>query len=130
MSKESNVEKTRGSRHYNCEAMKIAAMPGGGTTVGQVHDAIEALIASEVKKARLSDNHDWDVDTFKNQDVIVCKRCATTYQSNGNKPCKLVMAQVTTRDSHNFLHSNDQGAALQLAQSPGVPTTLTQEKNK
>jgi len=47
MSKESNVEKTTGSQHYNCEAMKIASMPGGGTTIGQVHDAIEALIISE-----------------------------------------------------------------------------------
>lgn len=36
------------SSHYNCEAMKIASMPGGGTTIGDVHDAIEKLINSEV----------------------------------------------------------------------------------
>lgn len=27
--------------HYNCRAMQIASMPGGGTTIKDVHDAIE-----------------------------------------------------------------------------------------
>lgn len=35
--------------HYNCEAMKIASMPGGGTTIGEVHDAIEKHVNQQIK---------------------------------------------------------------------------------
>lgn len=37
------------SEHYNCEAMRIASMPGGGTTIKDVHDAIEAHTQSKLK---------------------------------------------------------------------------------
>lgn len=37
--------------HYNCEAIKIASMPDGNTTIKDVHDAIEALIKEQVRLA-------------------------------------------------------------------------------
>lgn len=36
--------------HYNCAAMKIASMPGGGITIKDVHDAIEALLKADRQK--------------------------------------------------------------------------------
>jgi hypothetical protein len=39
--------------------------------------------------------HDWDEETFA--PITVCRRCATTWQVNGNKPCKGKMAKITLR---------------------------------
>lgn len=44
---------TSKSEHYNCPAIKIASMPGGGTTVGEVHDAIENLLATSQREAEI-----------------------------------------------------------------------------
>lgn len=45
------------SEHYNCPAMRIASMPGGDTTIGDVHDAIEkqlqlARIEAKIEAAK------------------------------------------------------------------------------
>ena len=42
--------------HYNCEAMKIASMPDGNTTIKDVHDAIEALIKEQVRLGKIEEN--------------------------------------------------------------------------
>lgn len=62
-------------------------------------DDLEALIAQKQREARLTDNHDWDAEAFEKQGVIVCVRCATTYQSRGNKRCKGKMAKVELREA-------------------------------
>lgn len=58
------------------------------------------------REARLLDSHDWDVQTFKKQGVIACRRCATTYQTRGNKPCKGKMAKVALRSAELFHPTN------------------------
>jgi len=63
--------------------------------------------AKAVEAARLNDNHDWDAETFKNQGVIACSRCATTYQTRGNKPCTGKMAKIALRAT---LKGNSKGS--------------------
>lgn len=88
------------------DGVKQAKLLGGSSRVvleakADILSLAKAHQYQAVKEARLTDNHDWDTESFKRQDVIVCTRCATTYQTRGNKPCKGKMAKITLREANN-----------------------------
>ena len=73
------------SSHYNCEAMKIASMPGNGTTVGDVHDAIEKLINSEVLSAidNVLNMLDAEIGMVDDDNAISGKRLRKNMRAHG-----------------------------------------------
>lgn len=80
---------------YNHGRLK-GEFPNTDVDMKVVLDSAESLIASKVREARIADSHHWDSETFA--PIIVCIRCATTFQTRGNKPCKGKMAKVALRD--------------------------------
>jgi hypothetical protein len=81
----------------HCEAKQIPdEEPKLSALSNEARQALLDRFSSEITAARVEDNHDWDTETF--DPITVCRRCATTYQTRGNKPCKGEMAKIALRE--------------------------------